>query len=157
MSNFAPKVSIFLFPIAIHSSYPIPSINPHLVSQVFSTTHSNTFILSKYIPNTFKEKDMSILLLFIANILMGIIGATIITFLKKTENITLRTSIFIGIFGSICFIRLTNGFDFGILSLSNSDNFNYNLLFLNLFIALLAGAISIFLAKEITAIMKENQ
>ncbi|MGI9526332.1 MAG: hypothetical protein ACR2MS_04385 [Weeksellaceae bacterium] len=85
----------------------------------------------------------------LASVLWGIIGANILGYYYKQYSFGVTGNTIIGVFGGTLFIKSFGRLGFDPWSIMESGTINYPLLFLNIIVSMIGGAITLILAKKV--------
>ncbi|WP_313114865.1 hypothetical protein [Aequorivita sediminis] len=94
-------------------------------------------------------------LIAIISIFIGILGALLLSVIKKKYSMGFTGNTIAGIFGSIFFIKIFGRLGFDPISIMKTGEVNYVLFTINLAISLLGGAIGLLVTKLL--VVKMNQ
>ena len=88
-------------------------------------------------------------LIAILSIFIGIIGANLLSVLKKKYNMGFTGNTIAGIFGSIFFIKSFGRLGFGPMAIMKTGEVNASLFTINMVVSLLGGMVGLFFIKLI--------
>lgn len=88
-------------------------------------------------------------LIAILSIFIGIIGANLLSVLKKKYNMGFTGNTIVGIFGSIFFIKSFGRLGFGPMAIMKTGEVNPLLFIINILVSFLGGAIGLIVIKLI--------
>lgn len=85
-------------------------------------------------------------LISIISIFIGIIGANLLSILKKKYSLGFTGNVITGIFGSIFLVKFFGRLGFGPQFIMETGTVNISLFTINILVSLIGGAIGLFLA-----------
>ena len=88
-------------------------------------------------------------LISLISILMGIIGANLIVFVRKKHSLGITGNTIAGVFGSIFFIKSLGRLGFNPTSIMQSGNVNVNLFIINLIVSFCGGMLAVIFIKMV--------